>query len=210
MRESPVEEPARAAAIYHVLDRFEGDGQQQLDRLRRCCADHGWRIVEEYVDYTESGGADRFEVERLIADARRRRFDVVVFQSLDLLSRGGSREAVVDLARLFRLEVGVKSLDEPDLDTTGEHGAALVALVTLLARQESRQASRRVRKGMRRAKKAGKSIGRPALPIEMQREVARLRRAGMSIPSIARDLGIAPSTVLKYSRPTLELLLRRR
>lgn len=211
MREQPVEEPARAAAIYHVLSHAGDAGDDQLDRLRRCCADHGWRAVEEYVDYEERGGRiDAFERERLMDDAHRRRFDLVVFQSLDLLCRGGCREAVADLARLFRLDIGVKSLDEPDLDTTASHGGALVSLVALLARQESRQASLRVRKGMSQAKRAGKSVGRPALPVELQREVARQRRTGKSITSIARDLGIAPSTALKYSRPTLDVLLRRR
>jgi DNA invertase Pin-like site-specific DNA recombinase len=178
-----VEESVRAAAIYHVLGRAGGADESRLEGLRRCCAENGWRLVEEYVDYESGGGVDAFEYERLMADAQRRRFDLVLFHALDLLCRGGCRQAVVDLARLFKLGIGVKCLEEPELDTTREHGAALVALIGLLARQESRQASRRVRKGMSRARRAGKSVGRPPLPIEAQREVARLRRAGSRSPA---------------------------
>lgn len=210
MKEGPDDRPLRAVAIYHALGPIPGADEHQLDRLRRCCTANRWCVVEEYVDYQAAGGVDSFEHERLIADAHRRRFDLVLFHSLDLLCRGGCREAVVELARLFRLGIEVKSLEEPEIDSTEAQGDFLASLIALLARQESRVASRRIQRGMSEARRKGKAVGRPPLPLHLQREVARQRRQGRSIAFIARDLGIAPSTALKYSRPSLGLVLRRR
>lgn len=200
----------RVAVIYHALESAEEAACLDLLRLRQCSQDEGWQFAGEYIDYFGGSGIESFEYERMIGDAHRRRFDVLLFHSLEVLCRGGCRDAVADLSLLLKLGVAVKSLEQPELDTTGEHGSIVASLVNLLARQERQHLSRRIRKGMSQARRRGKRVGRPHLPEELQREIARQRRAGKSLAAIARDLGVAPSTALKYSRPAIDVLLRRK
>jgi DNA invertase Pin-like site-specific DNA recombinase len=205
-----VSQKRRTAAIYHALESAEETASSDLLRLRQCSHDKGWQLAGEYIDYRGGSGIDSFEYDRLIGDAHRRRFDVLLFHSLEVLCRGGCRDAVADLSLLLRLGVAVKSLEQPELDTTGEHGQIVASLVNLLARQERQHLSRRIRKGMSQARRGGKKVGRPHLPDELQREIARQRRAGKSLAAIAHDLEVAPSTALKYSRPAIDVLLRRK
>lgn len=199
-------EERRVVAIYHASDHERAGEDSRLGRLRRFAATKGWRIAGEYVDYR---GDDYFEFEHLIGDAHKRRFEVLLFDSLDTWCRGGCRDAVSDLSVLLRLGIDVRSLEEPALDTTGDHADVVKELITLLARQEVRHRSRRISRGMSQARRRGKKIGRPRVSAEVQREIARRRRAGKSLAEIARDLQLAPSTVLKYSKPSIDVLLRR-
>jgi DNA invertase Pin-like site-specific DNA recombinase len=68
-----------------------------------------------------------------------------------------------------------------------------------LAKIESQKIGERTRAGMARARAQGKRIGRPALDPALQKKIAKGLGAGMSAYSIAKQLGIDPHTVAKYS-----------
>src|SRR5512132_1780425 len=79
------------AALYA---RYSSDNQREAsiaDQLRSCrlhAERQGWTIVEEYSDHAVSGASMiRAGVQALLGDALRRRFDVVLTESLDRLSR---------------------------------------------------------------------------------------------------------------------------
>ncbi|PWC31761.1 hypothetical protein TSO221_32925, partial [Azospirillum sp. TSO22-1] len=79
------------AAIY---SRFSSDLQREesLADQTRACLDlierRGWTLVATYGDAAISGAKrDRPELQRLLADAKAGRFDVLVLRSLDRLSR---------------------------------------------------------------------------------------------------------------------------
>lgn len=200
-----------AAVIYHAIEDGEDAASNEvLVKLRQRAHERRWRTVSEYIDYHCRNAADSFEYDRLISDAHQRRFDLVLFQSLSVLCPGGCRDAVTDLSRLFQLGIGVNSLEEPELDTTAAYGPLAIGLINSLARLERQHVSRRITRGMGRARRRGKKLGRPELPRELQRDIAQQRRAGKSLTEIADDLGISTSTALKYSRPAIDLLLRRR
>ena len=78
-------------AIYaRVSTRAKGQStDNQLPDLRRYAEAHGWTIYNEYSE--ESGGtANREQLQQLFADAHQRRFDLVLFWSLDRFSREGA------------------------------------------------------------------------------------------------------------------------
>src|SRR5256885_5714744 len=75
------------AAIYARVSTFDQEPENQLQELRRYVEARGWASTE-YVDRGVSGTKDRRpDLDRLVADARRRRFDVVVCWRLDRLGR---------------------------------------------------------------------------------------------------------------------------
>jgi DNA invertase Pin-like site-specific DNA recombinase len=75
------------AAMYARVSTFDQEPENQLQELRRYVAARGWTAVE-YVDRGVSGAKDhRPALDRLVADARRRRFDVLVCWRLDRLGR---------------------------------------------------------------------------------------------------------------------------
>ena len=73
-------EISRAASYARVSTSNNGQSpEMQLRELREFCERRGWSVAEEYVDVGISGSKeDRAELNRLMADAHRRRFDAVV------------------------------------------------------------------------------------------------------------------------------------
>jgi DNA invertase Pin-like site-specific DNA recombinase len=63
----------------------------QLRDFSEYCTRRGWTVAGEYVDVGITGSKEeRPELDRLMADAHRRRFDVVVVWKFDRFSRSVS------------------------------------------------------------------------------------------------------------------------
>src|ERR1019366_4315559 len=79
-------------ALYARVSTNNGqDPEVQLRELREYCQRRGWEIVREYVDVGISGTkAKRPELDRLMTDAHRRRFDGVVCWRFDRFARSVS------------------------------------------------------------------------------------------------------------------------
>ena len=96
---SEVNSPTVRAAIYA---RYSSDNQREdsIDDQVEVCPRHaelqGWEIVEVYVDYAQSGASPlRSQFQQLQVEAQARRFDVIIVEALDRLSR-----KLADLAEL--------------------------------------------------------------------------------------------------------------
>ncbi len=72
--------PVKAALYARVSTANSGqDPEVQLLELREYCQRRGWTVTGEYIDVGISGAKERRpELDRLLADAHRRRFDAVV------------------------------------------------------------------------------------------------------------------------------------
>ena len=79
-------------AIYARVSTHNGqDPEMQLRELWEYCLRRGWEIVREYVDVGISGAKEkRPELDKLLADAHRRHFDVVVVWRFDRFARSVS------------------------------------------------------------------------------------------------------------------------
>jgi DNA invertase Pin-like site-specific DNA recombinase len=79
-------------AIYARVSTKNGeDSELQLVELREYIRNRKWKIAGEYVDKGISGASDsRPELNRLMADANRRRFDVVAVWKFDRFARSVS------------------------------------------------------------------------------------------------------------------------
>src|ERR1700674_3603101 len=87
-----LQQPSRAAIYARVSTTNHGqDVSLQTRELEQFAQARGWRVVDQYLDAGGSGGKDsRPELNRLMADAHKRKFDVVVVWKFDRFARSVS------------------------------------------------------------------------------------------------------------------------
>src|SRR5450432_4126872 len=185
------------AAIYARVSTV-GHGQSpemQLSELREQCVRRGWQIVGEYVDSGISGAKDRRpELDRLMQDAHKRKFDAVTVWKFDRFARSVSHLLrALDTFRILGVEF--VSLSE-SLDTATPAGRMVFTVLGAVAELERSLIAERVRAGLRNARAKGKRLGRPRKAAHAS-EVARLRSQGSSWRAVAAKLGVCPATARK-------------
>ncbi len=170
-------------------------------QLRQYCRKHGWKIVEEYVDQETGGTSKRPKFQQMFEHARQRRFDLLLFWSLDRLSREGVTETLNHLQRLTSYGVDWKSYTEEYLDSCGIFREAVIGILAVIAKQERIRRSERAKAAIERLRRQGKAdhLGRPRLVVD--REKARqLRKRGLSVRKIAAALKVSPATAHRIVR----------
>lgn len=191
------------AALYlRVSTTDKGqDTDNQLLQLRDYCDRLGWKIYDVYVDQ-ESGRKGRRErsgFAQLFENAAKRRFDVVVFWSLDRFSREGIRKTINYLQQLDTYGVRFKSFTEPLLDTDNELVAHIVlGVLSYLAQQEAVKISERTKAGLQRVRAQGKTLGRPDGFEQWKDKLAVLQEAGYSQGRMSRETGLSYNTIKTY------------
>jgi DNA invertase Pin-like site-specific DNA recombinase len=186
-----------SAAIYaRVSTKDKGQtNENQLHELRAFAERLGYTIYQEYCDQESGGNAERPAFQQLFVDAHQRRFEVVLFWSLDRFSREGVTETLNHLQRLTAAGVQFKSFTEQYLDSTGMFREAIIGFLAAIAKQERVRFSERIKAGQARSSKAP---GRPALSEEVIAELRRLRAAGLSFKKIQVATGVPVATMHKY------------
>lgn len=173
--------------------------ENQLLELRRFAASQGWEVCREYVDHESGKNADRPQFRQLFQDAAQRQFDVLLFWSLDRLSREGALATLQYLNLLSSYGVGYRSFVEPYLDSCGIFKDAVIAILGTVAKQERLRLSERVRAGQARARAEGKELGRPRRVFD-RKKVVELRGQGLSYRKIASSLGVGEGTIRRAYR----------
>jgi DNA invertase Pin-like site-specific DNA recombinase len=187
------------AAIYaRVSTTNHGqDVTMQTRELREYCERRGWTVAGEYVD-TMSGAKDRRPaLDRLMAEAHRRKFDVVAVWKFDRFARSVSHLLrALDTFRVLGIEF--VSLSE-SLDTATPAGRMVFTVLGAVAELERSLIAERVRAGLRNARAKGKKLGRPRVVVDGA-TIARLRESGLSLRAIAASLGVSLGTVAACSK----------
>lgn len=96
----------------------------------------------------------------MIELAQCRKFDVLLFWSLDRLSREGTIKTLEYLQLLTDNEIQYHSYKEPILSSLGPYSEVVIALLATIAKQERLRISERVKAGLERRKALGKPLGR--------------------------------------------------
>lgn len=189
----------RVALYARVSTRDKGqETENQLAQLRDFAASQAWTIAAEYVDQESGAVRERPQYQAMFAAAARRRFDVLLFWSLDRLTRGGALETLQDLNRLAGYRVQFRSFTESYLDSCGVFGEAVIAILACIAKQERIRMSERTKAGMEHARKRGKQIGRPRAD---SNAIRKLEAAGLKPSAIARRLNVNRTTVWRALKP---------
>jgi DNA invertase Pin-like site-specific DNA recombinase len=179
-------------AIYGRVSTDKQDNENQLLQLREFATKQNWDIFNEYVD-TESGStAARPAFQRMLKDASMRKFDMLLFWSLDRLSREGVLPTLKHLEALTSYGVGWRSYTEQFFDSCGVFKDAIISIMATLAKQERVKRAERTKAGLARVRAAGRTLGRPkVLNRSHAAEITRLRTQGISWRAIARQIGIS-------------------
>jgi len=164
-------------AVYLRVSRIEQTTDNQLPALQVYARSRGYEIIQVYRE-SESAWRDghQAELSRLMRDARRGRFQIVLCWALDRLSRLGAT-AILDLVNTFRrYNVRVISLQESWTEAPGELGEVLFAIAGWTARMESQRRSERTKAGLARLKAKGKKLGRPPGAVDKKKRQKRVAR----------------------------------
>jgi len=189
----------RVAIYARVSTKDKGQStDNQLPDLRRYAEVLGWTIYKEYAEEESGSTANREQFKKLFADAHQRKFDLVLFWSLDRFSREGALPTLQHLNTLESYGVGYKSYTEQYLDSTGIFKDAVISILAIVAKQERVRLSERTRAGVARAKAKGKQLGKPGLVQEQIDQIRRLKGSGMSNYAISKGMGLSATTVAKY------------
>ena len=192
----------KVAVYARVSTKDKGqETENQLVQLREFAAKQNWQITREYIDRETGGTSDRAEFQAMFADASRRKFDLVLFWSLDRLSREGVLETLQHLNRLTACGVGYKSFTEQYLDSCGIFKDAVIGILAVIAKQERVRLSERTKAGLAIARSKGRQIGRPRLQVK-RGEIARLMAQGLSRRAVGRELGISEGSVRRLASAT--------
>ena len=187
-------------ALYARVSTKDGrqDTENQLLQLRDYCAKQGWEIIAEYVDHESGGHSRRPRFQEMFTDARARKFDLVLFWSLDRLSREGVSATLNHLERLTAAGVNWRSLTEEYLDSTGLFRDAVIAILAVIAKQERIRRSERASAAIARLRRQGKAdrLGRKRKVLGAKLETVRqLHGEGLSLRKIAAKVHVSPMTV---------------
>ena len=188
----------KRAALYVRVSTVDQHPDTQLHDLRQLAAQRGLQIVGEYVDHGFSGmRARRPELDRMMEDARRHKFDVLVVWACDRLARS-TRHLLQTLDELSGF--GIQFLSQREaIDTEGPLGRAIIVIVSAMAELERCIIIERVRAGMRRAKLEGRQIGRSRLDVDRE-QVVTDRRSGMSLTQVANKHRISRASVCRLMK----------
>ncbi len=147
------------------------------------------------MDIGISGSKDsRPALNRLMADAKKRRFDAVLVARFDRFARS-TRHLVLALEEFNALGVDFISLSE-SVDTSTPMGKMVYTVIAAVAELELSLIRERVVMGLQRAKAQGKPIGRPPTEVDEQK-VRSLRSEGLSLRAIGQRVGVSRTKVQK-------------
>ena len=206
MSKTPLSPVTRVrVALYARVSTNDQTAENQLRALHEHADRAGWQIVAAFTDHAVSGTREkRPGLDALLADARRRKFDLIAVAALDRLGRN-LRHLVTLLDELQHLSVGLVSLREA-LDLTSPIGRAMFALVGVLAEVERAWIVERTHAGLRRARAQGKRLGRPRVITDAVR-LRQLLATGVSLRAAAQILRVSEGTVRRDVRQDAALRL---
>src|SRR5215469_13969852 len=195
---------ARVALYARISTLNNQDPELQLAELREYSNRRGWHITEEYTDQGVSGCKEsRPALNRLMADACRRKFDAILVWKIDRFGRS-LKHLVNALAELRALGVAFISLRD-NLDLSTPSGRLMFQIIGAMAEFERALIQERVRAGIRNARAKGKRLGRPRVTVDASR-IASLRALGHSWAEIVAEMGVGKGTAQRafysLSHPT--------
>ena len=191
----------KRAAIYVRVSTDKQTVENQLRELRQIAERRGWQVVEEYHDAGISGAKgreDRPGLDKMLQDAQRRRFDVVMAWAIDRLGR-----SLIDLLGTIQtLEAcGVDLyLDQQAIDTTTPAGTLTFQITGAFAEFERSMIRQRINAGLKRAVAAGKQLGRPRIATGLEKRIQSQLRAGKGMLKVAAECGVGSGTVQRIKR----------
>ena len=185
-------------AIYVRVSTQQQTTENQLLELYEVCERNDWIVVEEYNETVSGtkGQTDREELNRMMIDASRRKFEKVVVWSVDRIGRD-MKHLVSVLSQMKDLNVDLYSYKQ-GIDTSTTMGSSFFYMVGIFAELENNMRRERQIVGIRRALDNGAKFGRKSKLNDVTiSAISSMRDEGQSIRKIAKELNLGVGTVHK-------------
>ena len=184
----------KTAAIYARVSTDKQKVEMQVVELKNYIKRRGFSLGQTYIDQGYTGGnIQRPAFGRMMEDAHKRAFDVLIVWKLDRLSRS-LKDLITTLETLGSLGVDFISYDN-SLDTSTPTGKLVFHVVGSVAEFERDIIKERVRAGLANAKRNGKRLGRPSILAKVSPKIHTLKENGLSNRVIANRVGVGEATV---------------
>lgn len=188
----------KKAVLYARVSTPDQHIDTQLYDLRALAAQKGFEVVGEYTDRGISGKkARRPGLDLLIADARRKKFSVMLVSAFDRVARS-TKHFLQVLDELDGLGIEFVSRRE-NVDTSGPMGRLFLTLIGSIAKLEADLIKERIRAGIRRRKLEGLPLGRKPINIDHSKLVSD-RLNGMSLTNVAKKYNVSRASVVRFVR----------
>lgn len=201
---------AKRAAIYLRVSTGEQTVENQRRDLEAAAAARGWQIVATFADEGISGSKGRDKrpgLDRMLKDATRGKFDVVMSWAVDRMGRS-LPDLVGTLQELHGAKVDL-FLHQQAIDTTTPAGKAMFGMMGVFAEFERSMIQARIKAGLERAKtsprKGAKAIGRPKVADGTEAAIRAHLAAGTGIVKAAKLIGVGVSTVQRVKKVMTEV-----
>lgn len=180
--------------------RVSTEGQRtdsQEVELKRYCRQRGWKNPAVYTDKISGSKMSRPQLDQLMQDMRAGKVERLIVYKLDRLGRSLTHLALI-LDELNRLNVPLIASSQ-GIDTSADSPAGRLQLGVLVAVAEFERGiiRERVNAGLSAARLRGVQLGRPKTINGRAAEVRKLKRKGLGLRAIARELKMPPSSVHK-------------
>ena len=179
--------------IYSRVSTQDQNTENQIKQLKDYASKQEWEIV--YVKTDTCSGSKSAEERQGLNEAftlaHQKKYDVLLFWSLDRFSREGSRKTLEYLTRLDHYGVKWHSYTEQYISSLGIFADAIISILSCLAKQERIRISERTKAGLQRVRAKGIQLGRPKTPQEIITRAKSLRESGLSYAEIGKRMGIS-------------------
>jgi DNA invertase Pin-like site-specific DNA recombinase len=182
------------AAIYARVSTEDQKCDLQLTELRGYVERSGWKAIEYVETASGKAGGKRPVLDRLLQDARLKKFDFVLVWKLDRFGR--SLQHLIENVQTLD-SAGIRFIvpsQNIDTDTKSPMGKFLMHIFGAFAEFERDLIVERVRAGVAEAQRQGKHCGRPKRVFRRD-EALRLRKQGHSWRQIGKMMEVPWSTV---------------
>jgi putative DNA-invertase from lambdoid prophage Rac len=189
------------AAIYCRVSTKDQDCSRQKEDLTAYANTCGFVLNGCYSETGSGAKNDRQERKKIIELARSRSIDAVLVTELSRWGRS-TTDLIMTLEQLASYGVSLIAQTGMQYDLSTPHGKLIAQILSSMAEFERELIRERVRSGVAHARSKGKIFGRPTggKIADSCDRINQLRLEGMSVRSIAKEVGLSKSAISKCPR----------
>lgn len=191
----------KRAAFYLRVSTFGQTVDNQRREMEAAAAARGWEVVAVYADQGISGAKGREarpQLDAMLKDAVRRKFDVCMVWAVDRLGRSQT-DLLATMQELRGAKVDLFLLQQ-GLDTTTPSGRAMFGMLGVFAEFERAMIQDRVKSGLARAVAGGKTLGRRPIAATKEAAIREHLAAGVGMLKVAALVGVGSGTVQRIAK----------
>lgn len=180
---------ARTSTVQHQST------ERQIEELKLICKNHDYEIVDIYNDEGVSGSKkNRPELDRMMSDVFKRKFDTLMTLELSRLGRSVSNMCEI-LEQCKSSNVSLFIVNQK-IDTDQIIGEFFFNVLNSISQFEKDLIRERIMSGLENAKRKGVKLGRQStLTLEKELKVIQMHQKKIGINKIKQELGLGYKTV---------------